>query len=240
MGAARLTAADAEPGRHADLVRRLRTMAGRAATSDERASLVMSLGDLGADTKAFFGDPAPGVRLCAAMAPRLASDPDAFALLRTLVERDATRFDSWFVERPAHFWRDPRIAVVKRLAATAKSFDELVEAAVALAQVPPTGEVELGRADVAAATTLTGALERLAAPRPVELGLRNDEWGPLLALAFPDRDGAVRTEPQRRFLAALAGRPEIWRRENASARRWFEQAGLPHDRQAYTELSASR
>ena len=55
------------------------------------------------------------------------------------------------------------------------------------------------------------------------------EWGRLLPVAFPDGTGIVRTESQRQFLGALVARPDIW--NFGSTRDWFEQAGLPPDRE---------
>jgi hypothetical protein len=56
------------------------------------------------------------------------------------------------------------------------------------------------------------------------------DWGPLLAVAFPEGSGTIRTEAQHRFLSALVGRAELWDRTNGNARIWFRKAGLPFDR----------
>jgi hypothetical protein len=56
------------------------------------------------------------------------------------------------------------------------------------------------------------------------------DWGPLLAAAFPNGDGKVTTEAQRRFLDALVKRAELWDPTNGNAHKWFKKAGLPRDR----------
>jgi hypothetical protein len=56
------------------------------------------------------------------------------------------------------------------------------------------------------------------------------DWGPLLAAAFPDGTGQVKTAAQRRFLGALTRNKELWDSSLGNAYRWFERAGLPYDR----------
>jgi hypothetical protein len=55
------------------------------------------------------------------------------------------------------------------------------------------------------------------------------EWGPLLVAAFRDGSGIVRTPSQYQFLSALVANPELWKSGNAM--KWFDKAGLPHDRE---------
>ncbi|WP_020474742.1 HEAT repeat domain-containing protein [Zavarzinella formosa] len=57
------------------------------------------------------------------------------------------------------------------------------------------------------------------------------DWGPLLASAFPDGDGVVKTDAQRRFLEALLEKTEFWSPKIGSSLKWFEKAGLPYDHQ---------
>jgi hypothetical protein len=58
------------------------------------------------------------------------------------------------------------------------------------------------------------------------------DWGPLLAAAFPDGDGVIKTEAQRRFLRALVMNRELWDPRFGNASIWFKRAGLPYDRKA--------
>jgi hypothetical protein len=59
----------------------------------------------------------------------------------------------------------------------------------------------------------------------------DQEWGPLLACAFPDGSGSVKTEAQRHFLRALTNRADLWDRTFGNAQKWFKKAGLPLDRE---------
>jgi hypothetical protein len=61
------------------------------------------------------------------------------------------------------------------------------------------------------------------------------DWGPLLVAAFPDGNGIVRTEAQRRFLRALVSNAELWDSACGNAYKWFKQAGLPYDRRLCSE-----
>jgi hypothetical protein len=60
----------------------------------------------------------------------------------------------------------------------------------------------------------------------------DSDWGPLLAAAFSDGSGIVKTEAQRRFLGALVQKREVWDSTFGNASLWFKKAGLPYDRQA--------
>jgi len=60
----------------------------------------------------------------------------------------------------------------------------------------------------------------------------DSDWGPLLAAAFPDGSGIIKTEAQRRFLDALVKKSELWDSTFGNASLWFKTAGLPHDRRA--------
>lgn len=61
------------------------------------------------------------------------------------------------------------------------------------------------------------------------------DWGPLLAAAFSDGSGVIKTTAQRRFLAALVERKDLWEHWEpvfGNPIKWFKQAGLPFDRKA--------
>lgn len=63
------------------------------------------------------------------------------------------------------------------------------------------------------------------------------DWGPLLVAAFPDGSGKTTAESQRRFLTALVKRSELWDSTFGNAFKWFRQAGLPYDRQAWARIA---
>ena len=56
------------------------------------------------------------------------------------------------------------------------------------------------------------------------------DWGPMLAAAFREGDGVVRTRAQRRFLQALVDRKDLWDSKYGNPIMWFKKAGLPYDR----------
>jgi hypothetical protein len=62
------------------------------------------------------------------------------------------------------------------------------------------------------------------------------DWGPLLAAAFSDQSGIIKTDSQRRFLRVLVDKAEFWDPTFANARNWFIQAGLRYDRNVCGKL----
>ncbi len=64
----------------------------------------------------------------------------------------------------------------------------------------------------------------------------DEDWGPLLAAAFPDGSGSVKSEAQRRFLRALVKQRKLWDPRFGNAHKWFREAGLPEDRRACARL----
>jgi hypothetical protein len=117
-----------------ELARRLSALASAAGDADERSTLVLAVGDLGADTRAYLGDAAPGVRLCAALAPALADHDAARAELLRSLEQNAGAIDDWFAEKPPQFPSRPRFTVVARTLERFSDFDRLADAAVAVAR----------------------------------------------------------------------------------------------------------
>ncbi|MEV4823160.1 hypothetical protein [Micromonospora sp. NPDC049274] len=105
-----------------------------AAAPDERAALVLAIGDLGIAPRRHLQDPHPGVRACAALAPALAGDPAATAELLAALD-DPTAADDWFTNRPPQLPTRMRFfllaAAIDRLPAP----DPLLPAAVRLAGV---------------------------------------------------------------------------------------------------------
>jgi hypothetical protein len=199
MGAAKLVQSGPMQSYRNEVESRLMEMA-RTADTDERSAHVLALGECGISPRAFLSDPSPAVRMCAALAPSLATDPTALAELIEALKH-AHSIDSWFVERPPQFSMRPRFAVVKRIVEQVTEFERLVDAAVAVAGITSKYCVD-------------------------------NDWGPLLAAAFPDGKGIVTSEAQRRFLGALVKKAELWDRTNGNAYKWFERAGLPYDRLA--------
>jgi hypothetical protein len=76
----------------------------------------------------------------------------------------------------------------------------------------------------------------IAVTRVTNVSCVDQEWGPLLAAAFPKRSGVIETEAQCRYLRALVENAALWdpRRGNASV--CFKNLKLPYDRNACAKL----
>jgi hypothetical protein len=199
MGAVTLAKSEALRHEAKAIESRLLLLAQVAQDTDERSAHVLAMGDLGGSPIVFLDDPSPAVRMCAALAPSLATNPAAIDELLKTLERHAGQIDDWFVEKPPQFAMRPRFPVVARLIQQVRDFDRLVHAAIAVVGVTAKFCVDF-------------------------------DWGPLLAAAFVDASGIVKTEAQRRFLSALVKKQELWDSTFGNAFKWFKQAGLPYDR----------
>ncbi|MFE2325292.1 HEAT repeat domain-containing protein [Streptomyces sp. NPDC059385] len=181
----------------------------------ERAATVLTIGSWGEDTTALLTDPDPAIRACAALAPGCFDNGQAVqVILHALL--DPANVDSWLPEPTAvdPWITDPLPQIEGRLrhallaAAIERTNDFEELLAVALACVPFCSNLTIG-----------------------------DDWGPLLAAAFPSgySPGAELTPAQHRFLSALADRDVCWRYTNLIAS-WFQDIGLPADRDAIKAL----
>jgi hypothetical protein len=206
MGVAILVQIESLRHRTAEIESRLLALAHSAENTDERSAHVLALGDIGFAPVAFLEDLSPAVQMCAALAPSLAEDPAAIAILLNALEHHVNDIDNWFTETPPQFSMGPRFNVVARLVEKITEFERLVDAAVAVAGV---------------ASKYSGEYD----------------WGLLLARAFPDGTGIVKTDAQRRFLAALVVNEELWDPICNNARREFKKNGLPHDRELCAQLA---
>ncbi len=113
---------------------RLLIMAQKADETYERCSYILALGDTGFSPIEFLDDPSPAVRMCASLAPALATNPAAIKELLTYLEKHVDSIDTWFEEGPQLFPMKPRFEVVARLVEQVKEFARLEEAAVAVAR----------------------------------------------------------------------------------------------------------
>jgi hypothetical protein len=98
-----------------------------------RASMLLGAGQLGGAPRAWLRDPHPGVRVCAALAPALADDPEA----NTVLLAEATRnpavigmqgFEGRMALSALPY---PEAALAERLCATVRDIDRLLPAAIA-------------------------------------------------------------------------------------------------------------
>ncbi|GLH96816.1 hypothetical protein [Phytohabitans aurantiacus] len=117
----------------AALAERLHALAATAGP-DERAALVLAIGELGLDTSGYLDDPHPGVRACAALAPALADDPAATGeILAALADPAAT--DTWFTHRPPQLRTRTRFTLVAAAIARVDDPDRLLPVALAIAPI---------------------------------------------------------------------------------------------------------
>jgi hypothetical protein len=91
------------------LIRELTSMATSADTTYDLASIVIAIGRLGGDTRQWLGDPRPGVRGSAALAPALADDERATEVLISM-SRSLEAFITSFGDMapPQHFMIPPQ------------------------------------------------------------------------------------------------------------------------------------
>lgn len=115
------------------LAQRLDALAA-AAAPDERAALVLAMGELGVEPRRYLDDPNPGVRACAALAPALADDPTATAeIFAALADPAAT--DDWFTHRLPQIPTRIRFSLVAAAIARVDDPDRLLPAALAIAPI---------------------------------------------------------------------------------------------------------
>jgi hypothetical protein len=199
----------------------LTALAARA-EPDERAALVLTMGELGLSPVAYLADPHPGVRACAALAPALAADPRATAEILAALA-DPAAVESWFTRRPPQFHAHIRFTLIAAAIERAPTPADLLPAALAIAGVGGVG----GAAGVGG----VGGVAGVAGVGGVGgLFTINGDWGRLLIALRPD------PAAQRHYLSALVERAELWDPRNGSAGLVFREAGLPYDREACRAL----
>ncbi|MEY9212500.1 hypothetical protein NI17_005340 [Thermobifida halotolerans] len=193
------------------LASRIADAARRARDRDERACLVLALGDLGQAPGEFLSDPDPAVRACAALAPALAGDCDATEEILTALT-DPTAADAWFTHRPPRLRYGPRFVLVEAALARVADFDRLLPAACAVAAVahPFTVAFDWG--------PLLRAAFPAAPPAP----------------AAPDD----LTEAQRTYLRALVANERLWDGRIGNTALALRRVGLPEDRDACRRLAS--
>ncbi|GAA0972381.1 hypothetical protein GCM10009555_025460 [Acrocarpospora macrocephala] len=189
-----------------DLVVRLEQAADQAKDHNERCAIVLTLGEVGATPRAFLTDPHPAVRACAALAPTLADDDAATQEILTAL-RNPTEADSWLDDHPRQLSGFLRFALVAAAVQRAKSFDELLPSALAIASMTSHWTVESD----------WGPL--LAAAFPVPVG-----------------EPPILTDAQRIYLQALVANDKVWDPVMGNPVPWFQRIGLSYDRDSCRNL----
>lgn len=225
--------------RHPDLVaHRPRLLAYHLAecVSDDphhRASMLLGAGELDGVPREWLRDPHPGVRVCAALAPTLADDPEATAVLLTEATRNPAVIDMQAFEGMMALTVLPHAAAVlaERLCRGVGDIDRLLPAAAA--------SVPYG------ATYLDAGEEHRTEAALCE---------PYLRVVFPDGlpSPPAATPAQRQLAAAVARHDPAWERDFRSlpprdrylasrgAQAWdgtFSRLRLPNDRSSWRAVA---
>jgi hypothetical protein len=190
----------------------LRKQLDQAVVRDERARLVLALGEIGADLSDLLADTDPAIRACAALTTK--SPAGNAELIAVLLEPQAS--DSWFESRPPQFLGWPRYTFQAELLSRQLPFDEVALAALAI--VPLASAVT---ADFDWGPLLTAAFPGVVFTQGVRPG-------PPKALS----------SNQRVFLAALVRNESLWDPRNGNANLARMRVGLPDDRDEVARLVA--
>ena len=221
--AVRLTALDA----YVRLAALQRDQADRAASAgplaaaldaasgrDERAVLVLGLGDLGADTTRWLSDEDPAIRACAALP--LAGSAAATAVLVEALH-DPLAADEWFTRRPSRFDMRVHFGLVANLLARDAGLAQILPACLPVLRVAQGGLWS---------DMTWGPILLLAFPgvefRP---GVRPD----------PPRD---LDEAQRAVLRELVANDALWDAQDGNADLARMRVGQPDDRAAVARLAS--
>ncbi|WP_051432783.1 hypothetical protein [Promicromonospora kroppenstedtii] len=185
-----------------------------ASGRDERAVLVLGLGDLDADTARWLSDDDPAIRACAALP--LTSSPAATAVLIEALH-DPLAADEWFTRRPSRFGMRVHFGLVANLLARDAGLAEIVPACL------PVLRVAQGKlwSDMTWGPILLRAFPGVEF-RP---GVRPD----------PPRD---LDEAQKAVLRELAANDALWDDGDGNADLARMRVGLPHDRAAVADLAS--
>ncbi|MEV6813131.1 hypothetical protein [Micromonospora sp. NPDC051296] len=183
--------------------RLLRSVEGM--TPVERAGIALTIGSWGIAPRSLLADEHPGVRACAALTKALDDDPRARDEVR-LALRDPRTADSWFDENPPQLDGQVRFTLVEALLRRTTAFDEVAEAALAVARMTNAYTVDSD----------WGPLLIRAFPEGFVKGQE-------LSAA------------QRQFLTAIVDNDRCWG-SIANPTFWFSRAGLPADRDGLRAL----
>jgi hypothetical protein len=165
-----------------EIPEQLLRMARRAENADERAALVLALGEMEDMAREFLNDAVPAVRMCAALAPRLENDAQALGVLIWIFQNHVTQIDGWFTQRPPQFSMHPRFYVVARLIQANVSFEVLAEGAQRVVGITSMYAVDEDWGPLLAAAFADGSGRVGSEPQRVFLRAlveRKDLWDPV-------------------------------------------------------------
>jgi hypothetical protein len=185
-----------------------------ASGRDERAVVVLGLGDLGADTTRWLSDDDPAIRACAALS--LTGSVEATAILVEALH-DPLAADEWFTRCPSRFDMRVHFALVANLLAREASLAEILPACLAAVRVAQGGLW----------SDMTWGPILLRTFPGVEFlpGVRPD----------PPRN---LDEAQKAVLRELVANDDLWDRRDGNANLARMRVGLPDDRDAVAGLAS--
>lgn len=176
---------------------------------DERAALVLALGQLGGDVSGWLEDQDEAIRACAAL---FVADARATSVLIAALTHPA-QVNAWFEQRPAFFPMHARFTLLGELIDRNVTLAQLLPAALALIAQSKGGLMansEWGRILVAAFPAEAAAFKPGKRP-PLPARLTHD---------------------QHAILQALAANPDVWDARDGNANLARMQVGLPDTREA--------
>lgn len=182
------------------------------AARDERAVLVLGLGDLGVDTTPWLSDDDAAIRACAAMS--LTGSAEATAVLVDLL-RDPLATDEWFARRPSRFDMRVHVGLLQNLVAREVTLGEILPACLAVIRIAHGG---LG------ADLTWGPILQVAFP--------DAEFQPGVR---PDPPSGL-DEDQRAVLRELVANDALWDRSDGNAKLARMRVGLPDEREAVATM----
>jgi hypothetical protein len=185
-----------------------------ASGRDERAVVVLGLGDLGSDTTRWLSDDDPAIRACAALS--LTGSVEATAVLVEALQ-DPLAVDEWFTRRPSRFDMRVHFGLVANLLARDVGLAEILPACLPAIRVAQGGLW----------SDMTWGPILLRTFPGVEFlpGVRPD----------PPRN---LDEAQKAVLRELVANDDLWDRRDGNANLARMRVGLPDDRAAVARLAS--
>lgn len=194
---------------------RLDAGSGRDAR-DDRAGLILALGQLGHDVSRWLDDADDAIRACAAL---FVPDARATAILVTALTRP-DQVDAWFTQRPPYFPMHTRLTLL----------GALIERQVPLAQLLPAALALIARTQGGLlANSEWGRILTLALPDQAA-AFRPGQRPPLPAHLSP---------AQHAVLLALHANPDLWNPRDGNAGLARMTVGLPDTRDALAAYLAA-
>ncbi|MFD6138785.1 hypothetical protein [Promicromonospora sp. NPDC060271] len=185
-----------------------------ASGRDERAVVVLGLGDLGVDTTPWLSDDDPAIRACAALS--LTGSAAATAVLVGALQ-DPLAVDEWFTRRPSRFDMRVHFGLMANVLARDVALAEILPACLSVVRVAQGG--------LWSNMTWGPVLLRVFPDVEFQPGVRPDPPQNL-------------DDAQKAVLRALVANDDLWDRRDGNANLARMRVGLPDDRDAVARLAS--